>query len=194
MGLTKSVEQLTPAQTEAHELALVRSSEMEADRLAALAVELSEDEKDAAAIALRAAGATYTTITNSLGLTPNHIKNLMKRDETRKIMQIVRDAAKMEAVVQGFVLQRKYLDALEAMPVDARHAGAHASIVKAFSTLFDKAALAAGEATDRTETRTIAITLDAKKELLDALLEAQETRLDREAIAAKFEVVASGRD
>lgn len=185
---------MTPAQTEAHELALVRSKEMEEDRLSALAYELSEQEKDAAAIALRAAGATYATITNSLGLSETHIRNLMKRDETRKIMQVVREAAKLEAVVQGFVLQRKYLDALESMPVDARHAGAHASIVKAFATLFDKAALAAGEATDRVETRSIAITLDAKKELLDALLGSQEMRLDREAVAAKFEVVASGRD
>jgi len=185
---------MTPSQTEAHELALVRSQEMEADRLAALAVELSEDEKDSAAIALRAGGASYKTITEALGLAPYHLKNLMKRDETRKIMQIVRDAAKIEAVVQGFKLQRKYLDALEEMPVTTRTAGAHGSIVKAYSTLFDKGALAAGEATGITETRTIALTIDARKELLDALLGSQEMRLDREAVAAKFEVVASGRD
>jgi hypothetical protein len=180
---------MTKLQIEEREKALAINAEREA-----VEVELSEVEidKEKAAIALRAAGATYDTICEALDLPKNRVRNLMQSEESKRIMQVVREAAKLEAVTQGLVLQRKYLDTLARTPVDRDHAHVHAQITKAFATIFDKAALAAGEATERSETKSITITLDAKRELLEQLLESRRMQGDREAIAAEFTTESRG--
>jgi hypothetical protein len=180
---------MTPAQVKEREKALAVNAEREAAE-----VELSEVEidKEKAAVALRAAGATFDTICDMLDLPHNRVRNLMRSDETKRIMQVVREAAKLEAVTQGLVLQRRYLDTLSRTPIDRDHAHVHAQITKAFATIFDKAALASGEATERTETKSITITLDAKRELLEQLLESRRMQGDREAIAAEFTTESRG--
>ena len=177
---------MTPAQAKEREKALQVNQEREAAEAELSEVEIVDKEK--AAVALRAAGATFDTICDMLDLPHNRVRNLMRSDETKRIMQVVREAAKLEAVTQGLVLQRRYLDTLSRTPIDRDHAHVHAQITKAFATIFDKAALASGEATERTETKSITITLDAKRELLEQLLESRRMRDDRESIAADFTV------
>jgi len=182
---------MTPRQIEEREKALVRSREMEEEK-AALAIipsELPKEERDKAAIALRAAGATYGQIATALDLNPGTIRNILNKEENKRVVQLVRETSKMEAITGGLFVQRRYLDALAALPVDAKHAGAHAQLAKAFATIFDKAALAAGEATERTESRTIAITLDERRVLWEKLKESQGLRNARE-IEAEYRVVS----
>ena len=180
---------MTPAQAKEREKALqVNQERAVAEQELALIPLESDDSKEKAAVALRAAGATYDTICEMLDLPKNRVQSLMRSDETKRIMQVVREAAKLEAVTQGLVLQRRYLDTLSRTPIDRDHAHVHAQITKAFATIFDKAALAAGEATERSESKTITITLDAKRELLEQLLESRRMRDDREAVAAEFTV------
>ncbi len=186
---------MTPAQEKEREKALVLNQEREAAEQEIALVPLeSADAKEKAAVALRAAGATFETICEMLDLPFNRVRTLMRSSETKRIMQVVREAAKLEAVTQGLVLQRRYLDTLARTPVDRDHAHVHAQITKAFATIYDKAALAAGEATERTETKSITITLDAKRELLEQLLESRRMRDDREAVAAEFTTVEPGGD
>lgn len=180
---------MTPAQVKEREKALQVNQEREvAEQELALIPLESDDAKEKAAIALRAAGATYATICEALELSPNRVRSLMRADESKRIIQVVREASKLELVTQELLLQRKYLDTLVRTPVDRDHAHVHAQITKALATIYDKAALAAGEATERSETKNITITLDAKRELLEQLLESRRMRDDREAVAAEFTV------
>src|SRR5574337_309103 len=144
---------MTENQVKERERALAVNREREAAE-----AELSDRvplDKETTAIALRAAGATLKTICEALDLPYSKVSSLMRRDETQRIMQVVREAAKIEMVTQSLVLQRKYLDTLARTPIDRDHANVHAQITKAAATLFDKAALAAGEATERSESREI---------------------------------------
>lgn len=154
-----------------------------AKQLTASPEQLSKEERDTVVLALRSAGATLETIASALGISSHTVGSILKRDDNQKIMAFVREIAKVEAVTNGLLLQRRYMDALRYLPLDRDHAAAHAQFAKAFATIFDKAALAAGEATDRTESRTIAINLKDREEALEVLRAAQEMRRDREAIA-----------
>ncbi len=142
-----------------------------------------KQQRDTAVVALRVAGLSLVAIADELGISPGTVGSILKQDENRAIMRMVRDTAKLEAVVQGLRIQRRYLDKLETMPIDRANAGVHGQIANAFGKIFDKAALAAGEATERTETKTIALNIDMKREMLEALRESQEIRFERERIA-----------
>lgn len=144
-----------------------------------------KQQRDTAIVALRVAGLSLSDIAHELGISPGTAGAVLKHDENRAVMRLVRDAAKVEAVVQGFRIQRRYLDKLETLPIDRAHAGVHSQIANAYGKIFDKAALAAGEATERTESKTIALNIDMKKEMFEALRDAQEMRFAREAIAAE---------
>ena len=144
-----------------------------------------KQQRDTAIVALRVAGLSLSDIAHELGISPGTAGSILKQDENRAVMHLVRNAAKLEAVVQGLRIQRRYLDKLETLPIDRAHAGVHSQIATAYGKIYDKAALAAGEATERTETKTIALTLDMKKEMFEALRDAQEIRFAREAIAAE---------
>jgi len=184
---------MTPKQLEVREKALVRSREMEEEKAALAPIvpsELPKEERDKAAVALRAAGATFDQIAEALDISKSTVSAILNKEENKRIVQLVRETSKMEAITGGLVVQRRYMDAMAALPIDAKHAGAHAQLAKAFATIFDKAALAAGEATERTESRTIAITLDERRILWERLKEAQELRNERE-IEAEYRIVGT---
>lgn len=187
---------MTKNQIEAREKALARNREMEEEKAALavipsdLPVVLPKEERDKAAIALRAAGATYNQIAEALDLNPQTVGKILNKEENKRIVQLVRETSKLEAITGGLVVQRRYMDAMAALPVDAKHAGAHAQLAKAFATILDKAALAAGEATERTESRTIAITLDERRILWERLKESQDLNRERE-IEAEYKVVGN---
>ena len=179
----------TPRQKEEKEKFLASYKEKEAE-LAALAVipsELPKEERDKAAVALRSAGATFQQIAEALDLSMSTVNNILNKVENKRIVQLVRETSKLEAITGGLVVQRRYMDAMASLPVDAKHAGAHAQLAKAFATIIDKAALAAGEATERTESRTIANTLDERRVLWEKLRDSEELRNERE-IEAEFKV------
>lgn len=150
-------------------------------------VEWEDERKDIAVIALRAGGATYDQIMEHLGISRSKVSSLLKRQENLELMRMIRDVQKVEAVANGLALQRRYLDTLRTMPLDKDHAAAHRNIVAAFATLYDKAAHAAGEATERVESRSIAINIDMKQAMLEQLRESQERVRERELYATTID-------
>lgn len=135
------------------------------------------------AVVLRAAGLGLDAICQALDIPRNQVNALLRKEENQKIIGLVREVQKQELVVNGLQLQRKYLETLLNLPASPGTAAAHASLVKALATLYDKTALAAGEATERVESRTISITLDEKRVMWEQLKEAQEMRFAREQLA-----------
>lgn len=147
------------------------------------ATALDGEDKQKVAVVLRAAGLPLARICEALDIPQSEVTAILRKDESQKILTFVRSVQKQELVVNGLVLQRKYLESLLSMPASPSTAAAHGQLVKALATLYDKSALAAGEATDRIETRNININLDEKRAMWEQLRQSQEMRLERDTIA-----------
>jgi len=145
----------------------------------------NKEDMEVAVLALRAAGATVDKVADALGISPSTAQKILRREDSQKVMALVREVSKVEAVTNGLLLQRRYMDALRRLPLDRDHANAHRQLAAAFATIFDKAALAAGEATERTESKVLAITLDERRLLRDQLRDSQELRIARESISER---------
>jgi DNA-binding CsgD family transcriptional regulator len=141
---------------------------------------LPKDERDKAIVAMTAAGAGPSMISEALDIARKTVYNVLRKDENKKVVQIIRDAAKTHAVAGSFKLQKKYLEALDTLPVTKDTAATHQRIAAAFAILDKAAALAAGEATERTESKVISINLTEKREMVEQLRAARELRSERE--------------
>ena len=159
------------------------------DRLAGVVRRLQDlgtvQIKATVAVALRLLGLEYREIATVMALSLSAVEEIMAHADVRGAVKEFRRVAKWEFVERALASQRKFFQAIEDMPGDKEHAGAHARYATALGVIAEKGALMAGEATARTESRSvhIALTLEEKEALVRDLEATRTLERERTALA-----------